>query len=1391
MNGGNLTWDTGIHHADPTITALLSKHTSTPNIREMKMPSTNHFVTTTWNSFRRAITKRPGPLIGTAATLALLLAVTLSTLVYSVPAQAQGADATLSALTVSPKDIIGFASDRTSYEVGVASTVRRATITPTTTDSNATVGYSGTDASGAAGHQVNLRAGRNTVTVTVTAEDGNTTETYTVNVNRGVTTDYGWKAADDFDGLIAASNTQPYGIWSNGITMWVTDAFDDKIYAYTFSDGSRDTSKDFDTLDAAGNTSPTGIWSDNTTMWVADNGDNKIYAYNLSTKARDTSKDFDTLDAAGNTSPTGIWSDNTTMWVADNNDHNNDKIYAYNLSTKARDTSKDFDTLGAAGNNESEGIWSDNTTMWVADNNDSKIYAYRMSTKARDNTRDFDTLHAVENNHLSGIWSDGTTMWAADNTDDKIYSYNLGLSSDADLADLQVDGAALAGFSPNRRYFEFIAPEPAEITVSARTADPYASASIHPPDSNTEMAGHQVSVEDSSEVVTITVTAQDGTRKYYAIRIPAPCHNDLGYGRVVLDRNNNACVILDHVIVAVADGYTVDQAATNLGNLSGWRVIGKARTLGFVFGEYSPDNLTLGQLDAKISSIGRKPWARRAGRDTLAYASGSGSGAGDDSTQEQTSAEENPPDAPINVSAVSHANGQITVQWDAPTNAGGDSITGYAVHWKTQADSWETTTNQQTIAETTHTIVGLDQNTRYDVRVTATNPIGDSLPSAEASTTARDSVPPQTVTAVSDGAFLRLTFQEMLDAGSPPAPGGFQVTINGATSQVISAAVTDSVASLEITPPAAQGDTVLVSYDPAAANAGTNAPIADTNGNQAERIDNLAVTNRTAKPIWSGTVTTGVDTKYLPNPSGFSFYGQIGRMSSRSLTMDEVEYTITILGYFNDAMFFGLHQKAPADFIIRVGDAEYAAHDAAEITNTPSYIFWWPDQKFTWTAGDTVPVSIRPAAEKTSGLELPEAPPTVFFKSFPEQHDGAETFSFRMAFTPTAPVEAQSLIDAIIVVEGGDATEARAVAPGSTRLWHITVKPDGEEDITITLQETTNCEQHGAICAADGRRLHNRPLLVVPFVAPQAQAEPANEPATGAPTITGSTVVGQTLTAGISGIADTDGIADTAFTYQWLRLDGLSESNISGATGSSYTLTDADEGKTIRVRVSFTDDAGNAETVTSTATATVEPEPQAENSPATGQPSISGTAQVGETLTAGTTAIADSDGTVNATFTYQWVRFDGLSESNISGGTSSSYTLTDADEGKAIRVRVSFTDDAGNDEILTSAATATVEPEPVEPPAAPQNLTAESNNDGTITLTWNAPDDDSVTGYQILRRRPQEGENSLEVYVSDTGNTVTEYTDTDAPAGTRYVYRVKAINEAGAGGRSNYARIDH
>ena len=191
-----------------------------------------------------------------------------------------------------------------------------------------------------------------------------------------------------------------------------------------------------------------------------------------------------------------------------------------------------------------------------------------------------------------------------------------------------------------------------------------------------------------------------------------------------------------------------------------------------------------------------------------------------------------------------------------------------------------------------------------------------------------------------------------------------------------------------------------------------------------------------------------------------------------------------------------------------------------------------------------------------------------------------------------------------------------------------------------------------------------------------------------------------------------------------------------------------------------------------------------ENTPATGAPTISGTVQVGKMLRVVTSSIADDDGLDDVSFSYQWLADD----ANIAGATNSSYTLTSGEQGQAIEVRVSFADDGGNQETLTSEPTAAVlAVEPADPPPAPTNLTAVVDN-GNIVLNWQAPSDDSITGYQVLRRRPTQGEKTLLVYVADTSSTATTYTDTNVKAGIRHVYRVKAINAAGLSRWSNYVR---
>ena len=399
---------------------------------------------------------------------------------------------------------------------------------------------------------------------------------------------------------------------------------------------------------------------------------------------------------------------------------------------------------------------------------------------------------------------------------------------------------------------------------------------------------------------------------------------------------------------------------------------------------------------------------------------------------------------------------------------------------------------------------------------------------------------------------------------------------------------------------------------------------------------------------------------------------------------------------------------------------------------------------------------------------------TASFEDVPESHDGESAFTFELRFSEELPVGYRTLRDHAFMVSGGMVKNAGRLEPGSNMGWRIEVRPNENGDVTIILPATGDCDDDGAICTEDGRKLSSRLELSVSGPESQQQQAVQNSPATGAPIISGTARVGETLTADTSDVSDADGSTNASFAFQWVSNDGSADAEIQDATASTYALVDADEGKTIKVQVTFTDDVGNEESLTSAATAAVEASP---NTPATGAPAITGTAQVGETLTADLSGIADDDGLDKTSFSYQW-QADGA---DIPGATSDTHTLAEADEGKAVSVTVSFTDDAGHSETLTSAATATAAVEAAaeeaseEPTDRPHGLTAEAS-EGAVLLTWNAPVVDyHVSSYHILRHRPEQGEAEPLVYVDQTPNKDTAYTDTEVEPGVLYVYRVKAI----------------
>ncbi|MCY3867632.1 MAG: LysM peptidoglycan-binding domain-containing protein [Chloroflexi bacterium] len=94
------------------------------------------------------------------------------------------------------------------------------------------------------------------------------------------------------------------------------------------------------------------------------------------------------------------------------------------------------------------------------------------------------------------------------------------------------------------------------------------------------------------------------------------------------------------------------------------------------------------------------------------------------------------------------------------------------------------------------------------------------------------------------------------------------------------------------------------------------------------------------------------------------------------------------------------------------------------------------------------------------------------------------------------------------------------------------------------------------------------------------------------------------------------------------------------------------------------------------------------------------------------------------------------------------------------------------------------------PLTAPTDLSASVSAEG-IAVTWTAPDG-QVDGYEILRRRPLQGETDLTTLVDNTGDSETSYTDTSATTpGEQYVYGVKSIRGSDRSDASESVQVDY
>ena len=399
---------------------------------------------------------------------------------------------------------------------------------------------------------------------------------------------------------------------------------------------------------------------------------------------------------------------------------------------------------------------------------------------------------------------------------------------------------------------------------------------------------------------------------------------------------------------------------------------------------------------------------------------------------------------------------------------------------------------------------------------------------------------------------------------------------------------------------------------------------------------------------------------------------------------------------------------------------------------------------------------------------------------------------------------------------------------------------DTQASLDITITDDTAAESSETITI----RWDNDPTggnngdatpATINFTGTITDNDSADDSATGKPGITGAAQVGMTLTAGTANIMDSDGLTTPGYTYQWLRAG----SDISGATSSTYTLTSSDYGETIQVKVEFTDDANNTESLTSDETVPVAP--VAATCPTDTGTVWCATLTVGHTLDddgdpsgsgfearSGRTAFGSLSGTtfthlgVNYTITSVWggglqdlvlsttphLPLDGagltmhvqtyggeldapLADASFNSDhwffRSALYVAPEGDlsdvpllRGQFSRgTRVGHPPDLGTKVMVRLSVNLTV-------PSAPSDLNARAVGDNRINLTWDAPSSNGgsvITGYKI--EVSNNGRTNWTTRVANTGSSNRTHSHTGLSAGDIRHYRVSAINASGTGPHSN------
>ena len=431
------------------------------------------------------------------------------------------------------------------------------------------------------------------------------------------------------------------------------------------------------------------------------------------------------------------------------------------------------------------------------------------------------------------------------------------------------------------------------------------------------------------------------------------------------------------------------------------------------------------------------------------------------------------------------------------------------------------------------------------------------------------------------------------------------------------------------------------------------------------------------------------------------------------------------------------------------------------------------------------------------GQRSAPTPPVAEFSELPNSHTGVP-FTIGLSFSREFPVTEQQIRRALTVT-GGTVEDVARVLEGEDRRWNITITPSQD---ALTVQLANNgCPDEKHICSESGQSLETAISAVVSGVMPTrvVSAEITSEPGAN-----GTWDTGETITATVTFNHQVQAYGPPGREPHLVLQIGdarvpaeLTTTSAGTAQTFSFTVTDDENGATsarvvrngiVLNGTPFVSAVGSYASICFDGAhrggvrAPAQPTGLAAQADQY-QVSLSWDAPDDARVTGYRVTRRDIDNDPPGIFTE--IEADTCSIGNefadrdVEPGGRYAYRIQ-ARNGNALSQRSGFVD----------VTVPTGEPVRIVPDA-PRGLYPETVSQTSVTLSWDDPGDDTITGYRVLRQDLDGPDpDSLNTVVDDTGSSANSYTDTTVSAGQRYIYRVVAVNDHGASEQSDALHLE-